>query len=185
MFVVDTLLRQANLFHDYVAVSPSLWWDREELGKRAAELLARQDYAGRRLYVTMANEGGTMQRGLDGLLAALRTPAAGALRWIHVDRRSTEHHGSIYHVAALDSLRTLYPKPYRPGTPLPWLHIGEMPALSEAAQADTRVPCTAERAQRVTFAEVAADPQRYEAFCLLSPLGQAPEPREVSANWSR
>jgi hypothetical protein len=126
-----------------------------------------------------------MQRGLDRLLAALRTPAAGALRWIHVDRRASEHHGSLYHLAALDALRTLYPKPYRPGSPLPWLHIGEVPVLGEAAEADERVPCTAERAQRVTFAEVAADPRRYEAMCVLSPLGQAPEPREVSANWSR
>src|SRR3546814_18410484 len=27
LFVIDTLVRQADLFHDYVAVSPSLWWD--------------------------------------------------------------------------------------------------------------------------------------------------------------
>lgn len=183
-FVVDTLLRQADLFHDYVAISPGLWWNREELGVRAAELLAAQDYAGRRLYITMASEGGTMQRGLDRLLTALRTPAAGALRWVYVDRRNSEHHGSIYHLAALDALRTLHPKPWRPGSPLPWLHIGEMPALSEEAEADKRVPCTAERARRATFAEVNADPRRWEAFCVLSPLGQAPEPREHSPNWT-
>lgn len=177
------MLRQADLFHDYVAISPSLWWNREELGNRASELLRRQDYSDRRLYITMASEGGTMQRGLDKLLAALRTPAAGALKWVYVDRRNSEHHGSIYHAAALDALRTLYPKPWRPGSPLPWLHVGEMPRLSEAAEADKRVPCTAERARRVTFAEVNADPARWEAFCILSPLGQAPEPRERSRNW--
>src|SRR3546814_12202360 len=27
LFVIDTLLRQADLFHDSVAVRPSLWWD--------------------------------------------------------------------------------------------------------------------------------------------------------------
>ena len=124
-----------------------------------------------------------MRRGVDKLLAALRTPAAGALRWTWIDRRNSEHHGSIYHLAALDALRTLYPKPYRPGSPLPWLYVGEMPRLSEAAEADKRIPCTAERAHRVTFAEVEADPQRWEALCVLSPLGQAPEPRERSKNW--
>ena len=182
-FVVDTLLRQPRLFHDYIAVSPSLWWDREELGNRAAAMLRANDYSDRRLYVTMANEGGTMQRGLDKLLAALRTPAAGALKWTWVDRRDSEHHGSLYHIAALDALRTLYPKPYRPGSPLPWLWIGEMPKLSEAAEADKKIPCTAERARRASFAEIAADPEKWEALCVLSPLGQAPEPRETSKNW--
>jgi hypothetical protein len=182
-FVVDTLLRQAEPFHDFIAVSPSLWWNREELGDRAEELLRRQDLAGRRLYITLAGEGGTTQRALDKLLASLRSPAAGQLRWVYVDRRNSEHHGSIYHVAALDALRTLYPRPWRPGSPLPWVHIGEMQPLSEAAEADKRVPCTAERARPVTFAEVNADPRRWEAFCILSPFGQAPEPREHSRNW--
>lgn len=183
LFVVDTLLRQPQLFHDYIAISPSLWWNREELGDRAGAMLRAKDYSDRRLYITMANEGGTMQRGLDKLLAALRTPASGALKWTYVDRRNSEHHGSIYHIAALDALRTLYPKPHRPGSPLPWLWIGEMPKLSEAAEADKKIPCTAERAQRVTFAEIHADPSRWEALCLLPPLGQAPEPRERSRNW--
>ena len=183
LFVVDTLLKEPKLFGDYVAISPSMWWNREELGERAGALLHAHDYAGNRLYVTMANEGGTMERGMDKMLAALRTPAAGALKWLWVDRRESEHHGSIYHKAALDALRTLYPKPIRPGSPLPWLHIGEMPPLSEAAEADTKIPCTAERATPVTFAEIRADPQRWEAFCVLPPLGQAPEPREQSANW--
>jgi hypothetical protein len=182
-FVVDTLLKQPQAFDDFIAISPSLWWNREELGTRAATLLQSQDYADKRLYVTMAGEGGTTQRALDTLRAALRTPAAGSLRWIYVDRRNSEHHGSIYHVAALDALRTLYPKPWRPGSPLPWVHIGEMPKLSEQAEADKKILCTAERARKVSFAEVNADPARWEALCVLSPFGQALESRERSSNW--
>ena len=183
LFVVDTLLKQPKLFDDYVSISPSMWWDLEALGERAGELLKAQDYAGRRFYVTMASEGGTGQRALDKLLAALRSPASGALKWVYVDRRDSEHHGSIYHLAALDALRTLQPKPWRPGSPLPWLFEGEMPPLSEAAQADKKIPCTAERAARVAFAQIRAEPERWEALCVLSPLGQAPAPRERSANW--
>ena len=183
LFVVDTLLKQPKLFDDYVSISPSLWWDLEALGEPAGELLKAQDYAGRRLYVTMGSEGGTGQRGLDKLLAALRSPASGALKWVYVDRRDSEHHGSIYHLAALDALRTLQPKPWRPGSPLPWLFVGEMPPLSDAAQADKKIPCTAARAARVTFAQIRTEPQRWEALCVLSPLGQAPAPRERSANW--
>lgn len=183
-FVVDTLLRQPRLFDDYIAISPSMWWNREELGERAPALLRANDYSNKRLYLTMASEGGTMQRGLDKFLAAIRTPAAGALKWTYVDRRDSEHHGSIYHVAALDALRTLYPKPWRPGSPLPWSHIGEMPELTADQQADKKIPCTIERARPVTFAEVNADPRKWEAYCVLPPLGQAPEPRERSANWN-
>ncbi len=182
-FVVDTLLRRPALFQDYVAISPSLWWNREELANNARALLPRQDFSGKRLYITMASEGGTMQRGLDTLLATLRSTAASGLRWLYVDRRNSEHHGSIYHVAALDALRALDPKPWRPGTPLAWLHVGEMPPLSEAAEADKKIPCTAERAQRVSFSQVTADPARWEAFCILSTLGDGPEPRERSTNW--
>jgi hypothetical protein len=182
-FVVDTLLREPELFQDYIAISPSLWWNREALGNRAGAMLKGKDYSARRLYLTMANEGGTMRRGLDRLVAALRTPAAGALKWSWVDRRRSEHHGSIYHLAALDALRTLYPKPHRPGSPLPWLYTGEMPKLSEAAEADKKIPCTAQRARRATFAEIESDPARWEALCVLSPLGQSPERREWSRNW--
>lgn len=184
-FVVDTLLKEPKTFSDYIAISPSLWWNREELGNRGAELLRRQDYAGKRLYLTMASEGGTMQRALDKLLAALRTPAAGKLEWTYVDRRDSEHHGSIYHLAALDALRTLYPKPWRPGSPLPWLFTGEMPKLSPAAEADRKIPCTVERARPVTFAEVNADPDRWAALCALPTLGRAPVRVERSANWGK
>ncbi|HEX8262758.1 MAG TPA: alpha/beta hydrolase-fold protein [Allosphingosinicella sp.] len=185
LFVVDTLLRKPELFHDYVAISPSMWWNREELGDRARELLDGRDRSGRRLYLTMGSEGGTMQRGMDKLLAALRSPAAGALQWTYVDRRASEHHGSIYHAAALDALRTLYPKPWRPGSPLPWLFIGEMPRLSPEAETDKKIECTAERARPVTFAEVNADPRKWEALCVLPPLGQGPQPRERSRNWGK
>jgi hypothetical protein len=183
LFVVDTLLRQPALFDDYVAISPSMWWNREELGTRSAEMLKAQRLDGRRLYVTMASEGGTMQRGLDRLLAALKSPAAGALKWTYVDRRDSEHHGSIYHLAALDALRTLYPQPYRPGAPLPWLYIDALKPLSAAAEADRKIPCTAERAKRVTFAEINRKRERWEAFCVMSPFGEAPAPRLRSTNW--
>lgn len=183
LFIIDTLLKAPAIADDFIAISPSLWWNREELGDRAAPLLKSQDYAGKRFYVTMADEGGTMQRGLDKLLAALRSPAAGALRWVYVDRRNSEHHGSIYHAAALDALRTLYPKPYRPGSPLPWLHVGGVRPLSAAAEADRKLECTTERARPVTFAEINAEPDRWAALCTLPALGQAPEPREASKNW--
>jgi hypothetical protein len=58
-----------------------------------------------------------------------------------------------------------------------------MPKLSAAAEADKKIPCTAARARRVTFAQVNANPTKWEALCVISPFGEAPEPREYSKNW--
>jgi hypothetical protein len=183
LFVTDTLLRQPGLFNDYLAISPSLWWNREELGNRAAEMLKGQDYDGRRLYLTLGAEGGTMGRAVGNFVAALKSPAAGSLKWTFVDRGNSEHHGSIYHAAALDALRTLYPQAWRPGVPYPWFHVGPVKPLSAAAEADRKIPCDAKRAKRVTFAEINRAPERWDAFCVVTPLGEAPEPRLRSRNW--
>jgi len=183
LFAVDTLLKQPGLFNDYVAISPSLWWNREELGNRAGAMLKGQDYAGRRLYLTLGAEGGTMGRAVGNFVAALKSPAAGALKWTFVDRGNSEHHGSIYHAAALDALRTLYPQAWRPGVPYPWFHIGPVKPLSAAAEADRKIPCTTKRAKHVTFAEINRAPERWDAFCVVTPLGEAPEPRLRSTNW--
>ncbi|WP_323761883.1 alpha/beta hydrolase [Maricaulis sp.] len=119
LFVVDTLLEQPELFDDYIAVSPSLWWDDQAAAKAAAERLAAADRDDWRLYLTMADEGGTMQAGLDRLLLALEgTP--GAPEWRHVDRSTDETHSTIYHPAALDALRWLYSYPPYDYGPAPW-----------------------------------------------------------------
>ena len=128
LFIVDTLLDQPDLFDDYIAVSPSLWWDDRAVAGRAAERLAAGDHDGSRLYLTMGDEGGTMQAGLDTLITALdATPGAPDYRY--VDRRNSESHSTIYHPAALDALRWLYPHPPYDYGPMPWYLVeGGMPA---------------------------------------------------------
>lgn len=122
LFVVDTLLRRPRLFHDFVAISPSLWWDDRRLVRRAAAYLDARALQGRRLYLAVADEGGTMQDGVDLLRAAiaLRAPA---LPVRYSDRSAFATHATIYHDAAEDALRWLYPAPpYNPG-PTPWYMI--------------------------------------------------------------
>ncbi len=111
LFVVDTFLRQPDLFTDYIAVSPSLWWDDKALAEQAEELLAAHNNKPRKLYLTMANEGGTMQNALDAIIGVLENKAPKNLEWQYVDRRETETHATIYHGAALDALRTLFGLP--------------------------------------------------------------------------
>jgi len=122
LFVVDTLLTSAESFDDYIAVSPSLWWDARALTRQAPSLLQRQKLGNRRLYLTMANEGGVMQAGMDDLIAALKGFAVPGFSWRFVDRSTSETHATIYHASALDALRSFYHLP-QPDGPLPWFMI--------------------------------------------------------------
>src|SRR5690349_13606477 len=55
LFVVETWLREPDLFGAYAAISPSLWWDGEALTREAAALVGPRQ-AGKRLYLATANE---------------------------------------------------------------------------------------------------------------------------------
>ncbi|HRP11490.1 MAG TPA: alpha/beta hydrolase-fold protein [Terricaulis sp.] len=119
LFIVDTLLAQPGLFSDYIAISPSLWWDDRAMARRAGDLARAQNYAEKRLFLAVANEGGTMQDGIDRVRAAL---AQTELEMRYSDRSATETHATIYHNATLDALRWLYPMPPYDGE-TPWFMI--------------------------------------------------------------
>lgn len=119
LFIVDTLLTQPMLFNDYIAISPSMWWDDRALARQSGDLLTRNDVRERRLYLAIANEGGTMQDGVDRFRQALA--ASSSRVELHYSNRSAaETHSTIYHGAALDALRTLYPTPPYDYGPTPW-----------------------------------------------------------------
>lgn len=108
LFIVESFLKQPTLFDRYLAVSPSLWWDREALSKAAAGLLAAHPAGERQLLLTIGDEGGQMQSGMDRLVAALnRAPPAG-LSWRYEPRHS-ETHSTVFAASALDFLRQAYP----------------------------------------------------------------------------
>lgn len=125
LFVVDTFLQQPALFHDYIAISPSLWWDNRGPALEAARLLANRPASDTRLYLAIANEGAATQSGMDALLAALRAAPRGSVTWRYSDRSATETHATIYHAAALDALRWLYAQPEPDYGPTPWYYLNE------------------------------------------------------------
>lgn len=108
LFVVETLLKQPELFNRYIAISPSLWWDDLSLAKRAGPMIAR--VPGQRwLWLSLANEGAAM--GVDPLVEQLKAHAPAGLHWRY-SPMPQETHATIYHPAALTALRALYaPKP--------------------------------------------------------------------------
>lgn len=105
LFVVETLLRQPGLFDDYIAISPSLWWDNEALNKAAPALLSGT--AGHRLWLSVANEEGM---GVAPLAALLKRQAPAGLHWTYAPRPD-ETHATIYHGAALAAIRALFAVP--------------------------------------------------------------------------
>lgn len=107
LFIVETFLRQPALFDHYIAISPSLWWDTRSLSKRAGALMARHDREKRTLFLAIADEGGTMQDGMDRLVATLQASAPRGLTWTY-EPRPKETHATIYHGAALDALRQIW-----------------------------------------------------------------------------
>lgn len=107
LFVVETFLRQPDLFQGYVAISPSLWWNNQSLALTAPGFSKRFDYRNKRLYLSIADEGGTMQDGMNSLVNALKAEAPKSLQWQYRPMPQ-ENHGTIYHPAVLDAVRSLF-----------------------------------------------------------------------------
>lgn len=118
LFVVDTLLSEPTLFNDYIAVSPSLWWDDRVYARSAAARLAANTAEGRRLYLSISDEGGTMADGVERVRAAIAAaPERVTLNFVN---RPNETHATTFHPAALDALRWLYAAPPYDYGPAPW-----------------------------------------------------------------
>jgi predicted alpha/beta superfamily hydrolase len=110
LFIVETWLREPDLFGAYAAISPSLWWDKEALSREAAALIGPRQ-AGKRLYLATANEGSDMQAGVDRLVAALGR----ARNWCYAPRSDLTH-ATIYHAVSPTALQFLFP-PQTPPDP--------------------------------------------------------------------
>ncbi|MBO9559238.1 MAG: alpha/beta hydrolase [Caulobacter sp.] len=108
LFTVETFLREPQAFDAYLAASPSLWWDDQSLSRESAALLAKGKFAGRRLYLSIGDEGTTMQAGVDRVVAALKAAAPKGLLWRY-DPMPGEHHNTIYDPSAKAGLPWLFP----------------------------------------------------------------------------
>lgn len=120
LFVIDTLLGAPHLFDDYFAISPSLWWDGGRLARDAATAMAARDLSGERVWLAMADEGGTMQSAVDVFREAV-SASPGARPDLRYDDRSTgETHATVYHPSLLDGLRAFYGTPHDEPGSQPW-----------------------------------------------------------------
>ena len=125
LFVVDTFLHRPQLFRDYIAISPSLWWDDQHFARDGGRDLEGRAPSNTRLYLAIANEGGATQAGMTRFLGLLEAAPRGSVAWRYSDRSATETHATIYHAAALEALRWLYAAPEPDYDPTPWYFLDE------------------------------------------------------------
>lgn len=105
LFVVETLLRQPELFTGYIAVDPSLWWAKGALVRERTLPGWKAMTPRRRVFVAMSSEGAAAEaahltEGLSGVADYTYWPMPAQI------------HASVYHPAATDALRLIFaPQP--------------------------------------------------------------------------
>lgn len=106
LFIVETFFLQPELFDTYIALSPSLWWNNEDLVRRAGERLKARPDLQKTLYLSSANEENIAPVAAR-LAEVLRANAPAGLRWQYKPRPDLRH-DNIYRSASPQVLRELF-----------------------------------------------------------------------------
>lgn len=106
LFVVETLLEEPELFDSYLAIDPSLWWDAERLVDTALPLLKGRIGGRKTLFLAASGQTGIAEP--TARLATLLSGAAGGLEVTYAEFPG-ETHLTIYHPAALEGFRRVFP----------------------------------------------------------------------------
>lgn len=181
LFVIDSLFKAPDLFDDYIAVTPSLWWNDMEYGREATRLVSDLPAGDRRLYLALSDEGFLHKEGTERLVEALKTSAPDGLKWLYVPQGETENHASVYHGAALDAFRAFYGQPMRTSGPFSLLLGDTPPAPTDEEKARLEEPCTRDSARLTTPAKAPLDRNPVLFECVLYDFG----PRAVEGNFER
>jgi predicted alpha/beta superfamily hydrolase len=106
LFIVETFFLQPELFDTYIALSPSLWWNREELVRTAGERLRTHRRMRAALYLSSA--GDDVGPEAARLAEALRANAPRGVRWTYIPRPDLKH-ATIYRGMEARALREALP----------------------------------------------------------------------------
>jgi len=99
-FVVETWAHTPGLFTGYAAISPSLQWNFEALSRKPRGAARRPP-----LYLSLADEGGATETGMERLLASLPPLQA----YCFSDRRKELRHATALHGLLPEALQYLLP----------------------------------------------------------------------------
>jgi predicted alpha/beta superfamily hydrolase len=106
LFAVKALLDRPDVFPNAIAVSPSLWWDRESLTPLAKAGLGRTA-ARRFLYFTSGDHEEWIRDSTKKFAAMLRQSKPAGLDW-HYEYMPTEDHGTTPHRTTYAGLEALF-----------------------------------------------------------------------------
>lgn len=105
LFIVETFFLQPELFDTYIALSPSIWWNNEEMMRKAAERLKARPELRKTLYLSSAGDDVVAEA--PRLAEVLRANAPAGLRWQYKPRPDLKH-ATIYRGASPQVLRELF-----------------------------------------------------------------------------
>ncbi len=109
LFVVETFLKEPDLFSTYIAFDPSLWWNSAGLVKAAhADVRASRDRR-RTIYLATSGEG-DVDATVSQFAAILAADGSPQLTSSYVTYPS-ERHATVFHPAAIVAFRALFAPP--------------------------------------------------------------------------
>lgn len=113
LFALHVLLNHPEAFDTYIAIDPSLWWDKGSILKQAEQLVDKSDFSEKRLYVAFATQPRSDIKSIHFPLADhLLTHLVPRMqhRHLHVvsKRFPEETHGTIALPGIFDGLKSLF-----------------------------------------------------------------------------
>lgn len=108
LLATEILFKKPHLFHDYIIVSPSLWWDGQSLVNRAATYLNSFPGKDSQIFVSLGKEHPTMHEVADKLVAAIRKARNQNLQLFY-EPILDEDHATILHSAVYRALKKFHP----------------------------------------------------------------------------
>jgi uncharacterized protein len=94
LFALHAFLTKPELFNAYIAVSPSMAWDKHLLSRHAEEFFKDRKELNRTLFFTLANEGGDTRVGFDRFKEILSRQKPKNFEWDSM-LMEDEDHGSV------------------------------------------------------------------------------------------
>ena len=125
LIVMNTVVNHTKLFNSYIAIDPSMWWDKMNYLKATKKTLAAKNFTGTTLYLGIAN---TMDEGMN--ISKVQNDTSGSTRHIRsildLDKTiknqkqnglryeskyySNDDHGSVPMIAEYDAMRFIFDK---------------------------------------------------------------------------
>jgi hypothetical protein len=107
LIAIHILTSRPEMFDAYIAVSPSLWWDRQHTLHQAQNFFAAHEELDKAFFFSLGGEGPDMQDGFDQLDKSLTAKHPNGFRWKSA-RFPDETHVSTVLRAHYAGLRTIF-----------------------------------------------------------------------------